>query len=232
MSEPLRIGLVAEGPTDYEIINAALQAVLPMSFVLTLLQPENTRPQFGGGWGGVLKWCHAASQRHAGPLTQDPTLSWFDLLVIHLDVDVAAKSYADCGPWVAENAPAYGWGALPCGQACPPVGDTCAALEHVLLSWLGNATADDKTIRCIPAQSTGTWLACAVLDASDPLLRGAECNPALENQLASLPKARRIKKTVADYRRFAPAVTAQWEKVKTICSQAERFEQCAQEIAC
>lgn len=232
MSEPLRIGLVAEGPTDYEIIHAALLAVLPVPFVMTLLQPENTQPQFGGGWGGVLKWCHAASQRHAGPLTQDPTLSWFDLLVIHLDADVAAKSYADCGLWVADNAPAHGWGTLPCDQACPPVADTCAALERVLLSWLGHATADDKTIRCIPAQSTGAWLACAVLDESAPLLQGAECNPELENQLARLPKAQRIKKTVADYRRFAPAVTAEWAKVKTLCSQAGSFEQRAREIAC
>lgn len=232
MSEPLRIGLVAEGPTDYEIIKAALQAVLPVRFVMTLLQPENTQPQFGGGWGGVLKWYHAAGQRHAGPLTQDPTLSWFDLLVIHLDADVAAKSYADCGPWVANSAPAYGWDALPCDQACPPVADTCAALERVRLSWLGNATVDDKTIRCIPAQSTGAWLACAVLDASELLLEGAECNLELENQLARLPKAQRIKKTVADYRRFASAVTAEWAKVTTLCSQAERFDKCAKDFVC
>ncbi len=196
MSEPLRIGLVAEGPTDYEIINAALLAVLPVPFVMTLLQPENTQPQFGGGWGGVLKWCHAASRRHTGPLTQDPTLSLFDLLV------------------------------------SPPVADTCAALELVLLSWLGAATSDDKTVRCIPAQSTGAWLASAVLDDVHPLLQGAEYNPDLENQLARLPKAQRIKKTVADYRRFAPVVTAQWAKVKTVCSQAERFEQCAKDIVC
>lgn len=232
MSEPLRIGLVAEGPTDYEIINAALLAVLPVSFVMTLLQPENTQPQLGGGWGGVLKWCHASSQRHTGPLTQDPTLSLFDLLVLHLDADVAAKSYADCGPWVADSAQASGWSTLPCHQDCTPVADTCAALELVLLSWLGAATADDKTIRCIPAQSTGAWLASAVLDGMHPLLEDAECNPDLENQLARLPKAQRIKKTVADYRRFAPVVTAQWAKVKAVCSQAERFEQCAKKIVC
>lgn len=232
MSEPLRIGLVAEGPTDYEIINAALLAVLPVPFVMTLLQPENTQPQLSGGWGGVLKWCHAASRRHTGPLTQDPTLSLFDLLVIHLDADVAAKSYADCGPWVADSAQARGWGTLPCHHACSSVADTCAALELVLLSWLGAATSDDKTVRCIPAQSTGTWLASAVLDGVHPLLQDAEYNPELENQLARLPKAQCIKKTVADYRRFSPVVTAQWAKVKAVCSQAERFEQCAKDIVC
>ena len=49
MSE-LRIALVAEGPTDYVIIEAALKAVLPKPFILTQLQPEATRPDLGQGW--------------------------------------------------------------------------------------------------------------------------------------------------------------------------------------
>lgn len=48
----LRIALVAEGPTDYVLIEAALKAVLgKQTFVLTQLQPEVTSPSFGGGWG-------------------------------------------------------------------------------------------------------------------------------------------------------------------------------------
>ncbi len=54
MSE-LHIALVAEGPTDYEVIHAALKAVLPKPFVMTQLQPEATQPNMGAGWGGVLK---------------------------------------------------------------------------------------------------------------------------------------------------------------------------------
>ncbi|AQR65590.1 hypothetical protein BXU06_11380 [Aquaspirillum sp. LM1] len=53
MSEPLRIALVAEGPTDQPLIAAALGAILPdQPFVLTKLQPEPTYPQMGTGWGG------------------------------------------------------------------------------------------------------------------------------------------------------------------------------------
>lgn len=56
MSNPLRIALVAEGTTEFEVIQAALQAILsPRSFVLTKLQPEETKPEMGTGWGGVLK---------------------------------------------------------------------------------------------------------------------------------------------------------------------------------
>ncbi|UZQ55580.1 hypothetical protein OOK60_05775 [Trichothermofontia sichuanensis B231] len=49
MSE-LRIALVAEGPTDWEVIHAALKAVLPTPFVMTLLQPEATPGITGTGW--------------------------------------------------------------------------------------------------------------------------------------------------------------------------------------
>lgn len=48
MSNPLRIALVAEGTTEFEVIQAALQAILsPRSFVLTKLQPEETKPEMG-----------------------------------------------------------------------------------------------------------------------------------------------------------------------------------------
>ncbi|MCD8486176.1 MAG: hypothetical protein LRZ84_05370 [Desertifilum sp.] len=124
MSEELRIALVAEGPTDYEVIQAALKAVLPNPFVMTLLQPEATQPKLGAGWCGVLKWCHEADQRHNELLDTDPTLVGFDLLIIHVDVDVASQQYPNCGPsveiWAKENS----WGSLPCTQPCPPISDT------------------------------------------------------------------------------------------------------------
>ena len=59
----LRVALVAEGPTDAIVIEAALKALLPRPFVLTQLQPEPTRPKLGAGWGGVLRWCHEFALR-------------------------------------------------------------------------------------------------------------------------------------------------------------------------
>lgn len=104
MSDPLKIALVAEGPTDLEVIQAALKAILPDPFIMTLVQPEATQPQMGGGWGGVLKWCDAAQQRHHGSLDTDPTLMSFDVLIIHVDVDVSTGEYDNCGPAVTELA--------------------------------------------------------------------------------------------------------------------------------
>lgn len=49
MSE-LRVALIAEGPTDSVLIQAALGAILrDRPFILTTLQPEPTRPRMGTG---------------------------------------------------------------------------------------------------------------------------------------------------------------------------------------
>jgi hypothetical protein len=225
MSE-LRIALVAEGPTDYELIKAALQAILQRPFFLTLLQPESSLPALGGGWGGVLKWCDAAGKRRAGPLDTDPTLALFDLLIIHLDADVALKQYLDYGPELAAEAVSKAWPALPCNQPCPPAANTCAALQTVLLGWLGQAKPGGKTVLCLPAQSTGAWLVAALLPATHALCQGLECNPAAEAGLAQLPIALRVKrKSAIEYRRHAASVDTNWAAVKALCGQAGIFEQ-------
>ncbi len=224
MSEELRIALIAEGPTDYEVIQAALKAILSNPFILIPLQPESTQPRLGGGWSGVLKWCYEAHQRHSGPLHEDPTLVSFDLLIIHVDADVACKQYSDCGntveTWAQENA----WQKLPCVMPCPPVSDTVDALGEVVKSWLRPVELGDRSLLCLPAQSSGTWLAAALLNLNHPLLAQVECNPHVESRLAGLSKAQRIKKTLREYRTHAPKITQQWQQVKQICSQAEQFE--------
>ena len=225
----LRIALVAEGPTDYVLIEAALKAVLgKQTFVLNQLQPEVTSPSFGGGWGGVLKWCAATSQRYTGSLDDDPLLKNFDLLVIHLDTDVAHQSYADCGEAVEAMAANKNWPRLPCSQPCPPVAATCAALQAVLMGWLNPAVLGSKTVVCLPAQSTGAWLAAAALPSTHALLSNVECNPDLEDSLGYLPKQLKVKKSVAGYRAKADLIRQHWNQAKALCSQAVLFESAVQ----
>lgn len=225
MSE-LRIALVSEGPTDTIVIEAALKAVLgTRPFILNQLQPEPTHPEMGAGWGGVLKWCHAASQRHTGSLDNDPTLESFDLVIIHLDVDVAGFCYADCGQAIQDLAQTSGWLPLPCAKDCPPPIDTVSELEAVLKTWLGRTTPGMKTILCMPAQASGTWLAAAVLPLEHRLRTGIECNTGVESGLAILPKAQRIRKSVVEYRARASEITSRWNAVKAQCTQALAFEQ-------
>lgn len=220
----LRIALIAEGPTDRFIIEAALKAILPRPFILTQLQPEATQPKMGSGWGGVLKWCYTASERFAGPVTSDPTLSDFDIVIIHLDVDVTGFSYDDCGVNVAQMAVDSGWQNLPIHCVCPPAEDCANALIPVIESWLGAASLGE-TVLCLPAQSSGTWLAAAYLPAGHELLANEpECDR-IEAQLERLPKQLKVKKSQQEYRSKAPTITTQWNKVKQVCHQALRFEQ-------
>ncbi|HFG1573999.1 TPA: hypothetical protein ACGFXZ_003009 [Vibrio cholerae] len=220
----LRIALIGEGPTDYVIIEAALKAILPHPFILTQLQPEATQPEMGSGWGGVLKWCYTASERFAGPVTSDPTLSGYDMLIIHLDVDVTGFSYADCGANVAQMAVDRGWQNLPIHCVCPPAEYCANALIPVIESWLGAASLG-RTVLCLPAQSSGTWLAAAYLPAEHALLANEpECS-GIEEQLERLPKQLKVKKSQREYRSKAPTITTQWNKVKQVCNQALRFEQ-------
>ncbi|OCX67887.1 hypothetical protein A6M27_11505 [Acidithiobacillus thiooxidans] len=228
MSDP-RIALVAEGSTDFIVIEAALKAILQRPFVLNQLQPEPTRPEMGGGWCGVFKWCQGFRKRGAAHIESDPTLSNFDLVMVHLDADVADKSYADCGDAVVQAALALQ--PLPCAQPCPPPSDTVLALEAVLRSWLGISATGSKSLFCIPSKATEAWLAAATLPANHALLTGLECNLHLETQLAQLPRGQRIRKSVRQYRKLAGVVTAQWTQVISHCSQAALFDQRVQSIA-
>ncbi|HRD72544.1 MAG TPA: hypothetical protein PK027_09425 [Aquimonas sp.] len=228
MSDP-RIALICEGCTDLIIIEAALKAVLQRPFVLTQLQPEPTRQEMGGGWGGVFKWCQEFRRRGADSIEMDPTLSQFDLVIIHLDADVAGKQYADCGPAVAQAAAALQ--GLPCEQACPPPLNTVAALEVVLLSWLGIAAVGPMSLLCIPSKASDAWLAAAKLPAGHALLNGLECHPNLEVALSQLPIGQRIRKAVREYRSHAETITQNWQTVRDHCTQACAFEQRMQPIA-
>jgi hypothetical protein len=79
-------------------------------------------------------------------------------------------------------------------------------------------------VLCLPAQSSGTWLAAALLDAAHPLLTNAECDITVESRLPLLPKKQRVKKSRLEYMRKAAELTNKWADVKTMCSQAGQFE--------
>ena len=64
MSSTVRIALVAEGVTDYEVLKAAIESMLMgKSFDMKLLQPEGSvaftgagsAGAFGGGWKGCIQ---------------------------------------------------------------------------------------------------------------------------------------------------------------------------------
>ena len=114
MSEPLRVAVVLEGTTDEVVLEAILRALLPhdTEFDLDRLQPEGSIVfgSTGGGWPGVYRWCRQSAREGGGSVSGSSALTYHDLLIVHVDADVAGKRYAD---GAIQDAPREG---LPCEE--------------------------------------------------------------------------------------------------------------------
>lgn len=82
MSEPLRIAVAVEGPTDAIVIQAILQALLPdTEFEFHTLQPEGSiafdsapSTRTGVGWVGVYRWSRQAVSEGGGSVSGSSAL--------------------------------------------------------------------------------------------------------------------------------------------------------------
>lgn len=222
MSDPLRIALVAEGPTDKIVVQAAIAQMLgERSFVLRQLQPEESLAfgPLGTGWPGVYHWCQQAAKRAGGLLRNDPLFATYDVLVLHLDADVADKNYEEAGiKQVAED--------LPCAEPCPPPWSTTNRLRKVLLRWAGEDETPLRTVLCTPSKSTEAWILAALYSRDRAVIGGGlECWANPEARLGQQPKASRIQKTIPHYQGLAPNFQQAWPTVSNCCSEAKRFSE-------
>lgn len=222
----LRVGVIAEGPTDVMVIEALLQHLLQRPFVLTQLQPEGSLSfgATGAGWTGIYKWCRQIIQ--AGSLQNHPLLAPFQLLIFHIDADVASKTYTSGNITDAPNPTD-----LPCDCDCPPAQHCIDMLTQVLAGWLALAPSPfpHNWVFCIPSKSLEAWSIAAVYgNTSHVILHNLECYLGLEAWVKSLPKpeSRQLAKTGRNYRdTLAPLIVKNWNQVKQHCRQADRFEQ-------
>lgn len=225
MSEPLRVALVAEGPTDGVVIEAALKSMLAeRSFVLNQIFPEGSTSfgELGAGWVGVYRWCHQSARRGNGRLQSDALVFQnYDLLILHLDADVAGCKYDD-----GSITPASADGRLPCEFDCPPSATTTDALRAVLLSWCGEVAVPDRTVLCMPSKSTEAWVVAALFPGDQALAQDIECLPNPEARLGQQPKANRIRKKRRDYETRARELADAWPRIATLAalSEAHRFQ--------
>lgn len=207
MSSALRFAVAAEGPTDLVVIESALRSIHPnASLVVTALQPADSVAfgGFGGGWGGVYRWCKQMAGLNGGIL--GAIEDRFDGLVIHVDADVAGFSYASAG-----INPDAGDLNLPCLMPCPPAVDTTDKLRLVVCSWLGFASCDalsPSVVLCTPSKSTEAWIV-RILYPSD-LLSKAKEPECMANPEGRLKGKNKIKKKVADYQNSSSKLVAGW----------------------
>jgi len=228
----LNIGIVAEGPTDYEMLMALISLIIPGENNFLLLQPEVSETsgfgsdikfgKNGTGWKGVCKWCESIATDFNGVnnfLAQSGSL--IDLLIIQVDADITRENEINC----------Y--------ASCPPISDTVENLEETINGWLGEATISEKVIYCIPCDNTEAWILCSFdteTPCHNPPYQPLEClkkpDYLISRQGYKGPerllkrKNGKPKKSVPHYReKLIPTLLENWQTVKAICSQAEAFEE-------
>lgn len=235
----LRIAIVAEGRTDQVVLTAALRAICPEEPIIRRLLPERlgrfetTSADSAAneqGWCGVLQWCLRNRRIEGGAVEDNPALRVkpFDLLVLHLDADVAEAKYSYCKKEIAEQAarleqlPAVD----PSPAPCPPVGQIVHAVKRVLYSWLSPSIPGLRTIVCIPSKDIESWVAAALPKECNIGIDGdIECDPNVFSRLQLLPKGLRIRrKREGEYKKQSQRITESWPKVREKCSQAHAFE--------
>jgi len=226
MSEPLRIALVAEGPTDRVVIRSALRAILGIRpFVLQQLQPEGSLVfgEMGAGWAGVYRWCRQSTARGGGRLRGDALVFQnYDLLVLHLDASVAGENYTN-----GSITPRPEDSALPCEMPCPPADATTNALRAVLLTWCGETSLPARVVVCMPSKSTEAWVVAALFPADLAMMKGIECFPNPETRLGQQPKKHRFRKRTQEYEDRSEKLQEAWPRLAApkALGEALRFQQ-------
>lgn len=229
MSNPLRISLVAEGVTDYVVLKAAIEVVLNgRTFDLKLLQPEGSvaftgqgqAGNFGGGWPGVLKWMLDTVGR-AGKLSSDSLYLNTDILMLHLDADVASVLPAQNNDRNIDGLVSD----LPCAVDCPPASDTTDRLRTLMLKWVGEVTTPANTVLCTPSKSTEAWVVALFFPTDQEINRkGFECHPNPASRLAVQAKAVKFAKSEKAYLDRYQQIKAGWNWLVDHLSEAKRFQ--------
>lgn len=204
----LRVGLVTEGPSDWMVLGAMLNA-LCVGYELDLQRlhpPRIPIKGIGSGWPAVRSWCvrNGPELERLMRITPESPLH---LLAIHVDGSIANKHINP----------------LP---ACPPAGPTADALRHVISSdWLKRAPLPPFVILVVPMQTTDTWVIAAHLTGKDSI---CECDVKTDHRLARLGSGFRwkdgqLKKPEQSYQPLAHATGQAIQAVRTHCVEAERF---------
>jgi hypothetical protein len=202
----MRVGVVAEGPTEALLMEALLDSYFPGSEVRRI-QPDLTlAAHLGAGWKGVRAWC-----RENGALL-DAVMNGIagdelNLLVIH----------ADCS--MAHNVGAR--------EECPPASDTADALRQVIITdWLRVDEAPASVVLMTPSMTTDTWLfvgAGYAIDELEPIECSFEVEAALARRRDYRWRDGQVKKSGRAVAELAERAVRGWDAARLQCTEASRF---------
>jgi hypothetical protein len=228
MSDPLRIGFVVEGPTDFVVLESVVARLLDgREFEPVAVQPLLSSAfgaTTGGGWTSIYLWCRQIVDQAGGAARANPLFGFHDLVVMQIDADVAGKAYTDDAR--IQDPP----NDLPFSRTCPPARDTTDRLREIVLGWLDEDSLPPQMVLCTPSKSLETWILVALFPKNKiAAAANVECRLHPENQLETRPLAQRLirsgKKDIAKYRHISPDIAAEWANVRQRCTEAERFTQ-------
>lgn len=214
----LTFGIVAEGPTDVELIIQLIQHVIPGEHRFLPLQPDiSGTPGFGaygGGWRGVFAWCRSFDSKEELHHVMQGISVPVDYLIIHVDADISREADINC--------------AMP----CPDAEDTVRNIELLLKEALKIKEVPDNIIFCVPSDCTEAWVLQAFNPGAyhDPPTILIECLKEPDDIISKPPhhllkrKNDRPKKNQIIYReKLIPIVVRNWEDVVGACHQASKL---------
>lgn len=235
------IGIVAEGPRDYELISAVIDTITNQENSYQCIQPEpNALGEFGGGWKGVWKWCE--SNRGKLNTYMHSVTPEIDFLVIHMDGDVHRREKeVHCYCQQSKCDMPEDTHPLKCTRIidnkgnCPVVipCDTHGSGPHSGAEFLRRfirmllLPEEGLAVSCvIPYDATDTWIVAALDEFEDY----ESLHDPWINIIAKAPKYHDIKirsrpnKAKNTYADLIPFVCNNWNTIIERCPQAKRFD--------
>lgn len=227
----MNIGVVAEGETDHLVLKNILNFIIPGNNRYFPLQPSS--PEKGTGWKGVRRWCREIWQVEHSDLEEiisGVTGFSLDILLIHVDADIADEwDLQEGNGSIIQNVK----------QPCPPIESTTEQLRQIIGDWVGygNHPLPIQVVLAIPAQDTENWIFAALFPDDEHCRQtDYECIKSehqVPGYLLSLKEYGRltsrkdgaVKKSVSRYHNILPKISAGWDNVCRICTQADRFTQ-------
>lgn len=212
----MKIGLIVEGPTDYDFLSALLTGLLPRAVNFVAVYPkslgeETAKQGETRGWTGVQKWL---SQKGRS-LERLINLQGLTFVVLQVDREVA-------GARPCEPSPQHQWNEI----------------SEQLLEWAGLDEWPDRVVLAITLQKLEAWV-CAALEGcklkNPQLEREPQPElylPAQARKMVEKKKQRKNDEVGQAYKDFGAKAAKSWKTVLQCCPVgAGRFDQKLQLLA-